>query len=96
LNKHKREAFKLFEAMLANLRQNITSVISHVELRVQPEPVFAMASGNGTDRGGPRPAAPRGPLGRHPAQRPMPLRVGEEIQALPRPGVTPSENSRRS
>jgi preprotein translocase subunit SecA len=89
LNEYKREAFELFEAMLANLRQHVTSVLSHVELRVQPQPVFAMAgaepemamaeeratggpvppprtprragSGNGADRGGPRPAAPRSP-----------------------------------
>ena len=45
LNEYKREAFELFEAMLANLRQHITSVLSHVELRVQPEPVYAMAGG---------------------------------------------------
>jgi preprotein translocase subunit SecA len=43
LNEYKREAFELFEAMLANLRQHVTSVLSHVELRVQPQPVFAMA-----------------------------------------------------
>jgi preprotein translocase subunit SecA len=43
LNEYKREAFELFEAMLTNLRQHITSVLSHVELRVQPPPVFAMA-----------------------------------------------------
>ncbi len=34
LNEYKREAFELFEAMLANLRQQVTSVLSHVELRV--------------------------------------------------------------
>ena len=47
LNEYKREAFELFEAMLANLRQHVTSVLSHVELRVQPAPtpVFAMAGG---------------------------------------------------
>jgi len=45
LNEYKREAFELFEAMLANLRQHITSVLSHVELRVQPQPAFAMAGG---------------------------------------------------
>ena len=46
LNEYKREAFELFEAMLANLRQHITSVLSHVELRVQqPEPAYAMAGG---------------------------------------------------
>jgi preprotein translocase subunit SecA len=47
LNEYKREAFELFEAMLANLRQHVTSVLSHVELRVQPAPTpaFAMADG---------------------------------------------------
>jgi preprotein translocase subunit SecA len=40
LNEYKREAFELFEAMLANLRQNVTSVLSHVELQV-PEAAFA-------------------------------------------------------
>jgi preprotein translocase subunit SecA len=34
LNEYKREAFELFEAMLVNLRQNVTSVLSHVELQV--------------------------------------------------------------
>ena len=42
LNEYKREAFELFEAMLANLRQQVTSVLSHVELRM-PQPAFAMA-----------------------------------------------------
>jgi preprotein translocase subunit SecA len=45
LNEYKREAFELFEAMLTNLRQHITSVLSHVELRVQPQPAYAMAGG---------------------------------------------------
>ena len=45
LNEYKREAFELFSAMLANLRQHITSVLSHVELRVQPQPVYATAGG---------------------------------------------------
>ena len=40
LNEYKREAFELFEAMLANLRQHVTSVLSHVELRVQPQPAL--------------------------------------------------------
>ena len=44
LNEYKREAFELFEEMLANLRQHVTSVLSHVELRVQ-QPAFAMAGG---------------------------------------------------
>jgi preprotein translocase subunit SecA len=44
LNEYKREAFELFETMLANLRRNVTSVLSHVELRVEPQPVFAPAA----------------------------------------------------
>ena len=43
LNEYKREAFELFEAMLVSLRQHVTSVLSHIELRA-PEPVFAEAS----------------------------------------------------
>jgi preprotein translocase subunit SecA len=42
LNEYKREAFEQFEVMLANLRQHVTSVLSHVELHV-PQPAFAMA-----------------------------------------------------
>jgi preprotein translocase subunit SecA len=43
LNEYKREAFEMFEAMLANLRQNVTSMLSHVELRLEPPPVLAAA-----------------------------------------------------
>jgi len=35
LNEYKREAFELFEKMLAQLRDTVTSVLSHVELRLQ-------------------------------------------------------------
>jgi preprotein translocase subunit SecA len=35
LNEYKREAFKLFQDMLASLREQVTSVLYHVELRVQ-------------------------------------------------------------
>jgi preprotein translocase subunit SecA len=38
LNEYKREAFELFEGMLVALRQQVTSVLSHVELRVEPPP----------------------------------------------------------
>jgi preprotein translocase subunit SecA len=38
LNEYKREAFELFEEMLVNLRQQVTSVLSHVELRMEPPP----------------------------------------------------------
>src|SRR5215469_5407171 len=66
LNEYKREAFELFEAMLANLRQHVTSVLSHVELRVQPAPTpaFAMADGE------PEEAMATGTTGRPAAARP--------------------------
>jgi preprotein translocase subunit SecA len=111
LNEYKREAFELFEAMLGNLRQHITSVLSHVELRVQPEPVYAMAggepelamaeeratgttgrptpaprarartaSGNGTDRGGPRAAGPRAPWAGTPRNAPCPCGSGKKFK----------------
>jgi preprotein translocase subunit SecA len=38
LNEYKREAFELFEEMLVNLREQVTSVLSHVELRMAPPP----------------------------------------------------------
>jgi preprotein translocase subunit SecA len=38
LNEYKREAFELFEGMLVGLRDQVTSVLSHVELRMAPEP----------------------------------------------------------
>src|SRR5579884_3695949 len=63
LNEYKREAFELFEGMLGNLRETVTSVLSHVELRLQPSPAAgaqeaarepAMAGGNGRDGEAPR------------------------------------------
>ncbi|MEQ8601707.1 MAG: preprotein translocase subunit SecA [Marivibrio sp.] len=38
LNEYKSEAFDLFEAMLSNLRSQVTSVLAHVELRVEGGP----------------------------------------------------------
>ncbi len=36
LNEYKREAFELFEAMLDRLRERVTQVLAHIELRVDP------------------------------------------------------------
>ena len=43
LNEYKREAFGLFEAMLGNLRQTVTQVLAHMEIRAPaaPEPATA-------------------------------------------------------
>src|SRR6204780_3180691 len=44
LNEYKREAFELFEGMLVQLRDQVTSVLSHIEMRFEPPPpVEAMA-----------------------------------------------------
>ena len=92
LNEYKREAFEQFEAMLAGLRQNVTSVLSHVELRVQ-QPVFAEAMAEPADamaeemRG-------TGTTGRPQPMRPRPARRvaagngvdhGEPQRPVPRP-----------
>ncbi|HVC51000.1 MAG TPA: preprotein translocase subunit SecA [Stellaceae bacterium] len=39
LNEYKREAFELFEGMLTALRDEVTGVLSHVELRMEPPPL---------------------------------------------------------
>ncbi|HEY0833082.1 MAG TPA: preprotein translocase subunit SecA [Azospirillum sp.] len=36
LNEYKREAFELFDDMLTRLRESVTAVLMHVEVRVQP------------------------------------------------------------
>ncbi|WP_420403680.1 preprotein translocase subunit SecA [Nisaea sp.] len=38
LNEYKREAFNLFDGMLTGLRQSVTGVLSHLEIRVQASP----------------------------------------------------------
>jgi preprotein translocase subunit SecA len=75
LNEYKREAFALFEGLLTNLRQTVTQVLSHLEIRTQPQQVAvaeeqaeAQALGaTGTDG---RQAMPSARLAR-PAARPV-------------------------
>jgi preprotein translocase subunit SecA len=43
LNEYKREAFELFGAMLSNLRETVTSILSRVEIRVQAPDDAALA-----------------------------------------------------
>ena len=46
LNEYKSEAFNLFEAMLSQLRETVTSALCHLELRVEePQQVAAAARG---------------------------------------------------
>jgi preprotein translocase subunit SecA len=44
LNEYKREAFTMFESLLAGLRETVTMVLSHVEIR-QPEPEEVATTG---------------------------------------------------
>ena len=37
LNEYKREAFEMFEAMLARLREQVTLVLAHIEIRAQED-----------------------------------------------------------
>jgi preprotein translocase subunit SecA len=66
LNEYKREAFELFETMLSTLRETVTSVLCHVELRVQRPPDDAMLEMAGAEMAaaGAMPAAPRGAASR--------------------------------
>jgi len=53
LNEYKREAFELFEGMLVHLRDQITSVLSHIELRFEPPPPAAEFLGGAGPQPGP-------------------------------------------
>ncbi len=63
LNEYKREAFNLFEGLLTNLRQTVTQVLSHLEIRAAQSEQAAeaeeepMLAATGTD--GPSAPAPR-------------------------------------
>jgi preprotein translocase subunit SecA len=65
LNEYKREAFELFEGMLVGLREQVTSVLSHIELRLeppsQPEMQVSFGGPDGSDGGGGAPLVEREP-----------------------------------
>ncbi len=68
LNEYKREAFDMFEGLLTRLREQITQLLSHIEIRqpeaIQPGPVqqparaHAMAGGDGPAAAGVDPGNP--------------------------------------
>ena len=69
LNEYKKEAFVLFEGMLTNLRQTVTQVITHLEVRAQPQQV---AAAEGAE---PEQLAATGTDGAHPIGPPRPARA---------------------
>ncbi|MBP5856417.1 preprotein translocase subunit SecA [Marivibrio halodurans] len=85
LNEYKSEAFDLFEQMLSNLRSQVTSVLAHVELRVEatPEEIDQRARARGQEgaRRELRPEAEGAPAevpaeARQPARQPEMAGVG--------------------
>ncbi len=57
LNEYKREAFEMFEGMLDHLREQITTLLAHVEIRPQeavPAPLAGVAASQTTSNGAAR------------------------------------------
>jgi preprotein translocase subunit SecA len=79
LNEYKREAFALFEEMLVALRDQVTSVLSHVEFRLDPP-----------DRLDP-PPPPEPVLFGGPPPAPMPFGIAAQPEPLPFGGLSFSE-----
>jgi len=92
LNEYKREAFEMFGDMLATLRETVTAVIAHVELRLAPEendmapPRRAMSEGRAMPAGLPGPVPG---LGNGEDQSGLPLAgaVGPRAGATMTPGA---------
>jgi preprotein translocase subunit SecA len=83
LNEYKKEAFVLFEGMLTNLRQTVTQVITHLEVRTQPQQVSA------TEGAEPEPLAATGTDGVRPAGPPRTPRAQRPVLAAA--GTAPAD-----
>jgi len=95
LNEYKREAFELFQSMLVALREQVVSVLAHVELRVErgdgaPPPGLAPAPARGvetredpvltTAQPAARAAAMPAPWARTPRNAPCPCGSGKKYK----------------
>jgi len=47
LNEYKREAYDMFELMLTGLREQVTLILAHIELQVQPDQALAIPAPRG-------------------------------------------------
>jgi preprotein translocase subunit SecA len=80
LNEYKREAFEMFEGMLGHLREQITTVLAHIEIRpAEPEPPVAVAAAAGEQSGAARQVVNQAPAA-------APQNSGKPRAELP-PGV---------
>src|SRR5690606_6767311 len=81
LNEYKREAFEMFEGMLARLRETVTGVLSHIEIRSTPRPEEAVPQ---------RAAAPEGrPTRTDPALVGVGAGAAAEAAGIQGPGPNP-------
>jgi preprotein translocase subunit SecA len=96
LNEYKREAFMLFDHMLDQLRQTITSVMAHIELR-QPEAERAQASPAGAAvPGGQSNTAPADQEGENPASSALKNSSGQAAsQKIPRNAPCPCGSGKK-
>ena len=88
LNEYKREAFALFEGLLTNLRQTVTQVITHLEVRTQPQQVATAEARRWSSWQRPGPTARRPAVPPRPAPPPRP--------ALAAPPPRPAAAARRA
>ncbi len=95
LDEYKREAFDMFESMLSRLRESVTRVMAHVEVRAADPQALV-----------PAPAAPQRMIETRedPAGAPLPLEEGEPLPAggqgdvgvatRPRPAAAPATSAK--
>lgn len=99
LNEYKSEAFDLFEAMLSNLRSQVTSVLAHVQLRIEggPESLQPREDANAARRQEVHPAADdeiaavanSGPAAASRAAEPVGADAGVQTAERPAPAEIP-------
>ena len=79
LNEYKREAFAMFESLLAGLRETVTMVLAHVEVR-QPEPAAEGPTGEAGPSPAPTAAAGAAPRRKVSRNEPCPCGSGKKYK----------------
>ena len=79
LNEYKREAFAMFESLLAGLRETVTMVLAHVEVR-QPEPAAEGPTGEAGPSPAPAAAAGSAPRRKVSRNEPCPCGSGKKYK----------------
>ena len=79
LNEYKREAFAMFESLLAGLRETVTMVLAHVEVR-QPEPAAEGPTGEAGPSPAPAAAAGAAPRRKVSRNEPCPCGSGKKYK----------------